>query len=271
MGGGTEVRTDAGSLELALSRLQARHGDRPDDAGWRRLETVRALRPWLDAARGTALRPWLVGITADDDARAAETLLRQHWRAHLDEIARWLPPAWLPAWHWCALLPDLPALQHLARGEPAPAWMHEDPRWQALASGGPRPGPGLDAVDREPGWAPFVAAWQRPDEFGAIWLAQWQARWPGGSGADPVDPQDRSPLQQLQSCLHEHRAAFAGAGSGQGALLRQALQARLTVLLRRAALDPAVVFIHLAFDALELERLRSGLMRRLLFAPAEVA
>ena len=58
---------------------------------------------------------------------------------------------------------------------------------------------------------------------------------------------------------------------GSGTQLRRALQARLSLLLRRATLEPAAAFIHLALSALELERLRGELLGRKLFANAKVA
>jgi hypothetical protein len=52
--------------------------------------------------------------------------------------------------------------------------------------------------------------------------------------------------------------------------LRRTLQARLTLLFRRAMLDPAAAFAYLALTALDLERLRGELLRRAAF-PALVA
>jgi len=46
---------------------------------------------------------------------------------------------------------------------------------------------------------------------------------------------------------------------------------RLSLLWRRAALEPAAAFIHLVLSALELERLRGELLGRRLFAHAKVA
>ena len=62
-----------------------------------------------------------------------------------------------------------------------------------------------------------------------------------------------------------HGAAFAAATPGPGTQLRRALQARLSLLMRRATLEPAAAFIHLALSALELERLRGELLARKLF------
>jgi hypothetical protein len=43
------------------------------------------------------------------------------------------------------------------------------------------------------------------------------------------------------------------------------------LLLRRATLEPAAAFIHVALCALDLERLRGELLSRLLFAQRQVA
>ena len=66
-------------------------------------------------------------------------------------------------------------------------------------------------------------------------------------------------------------SAFAAAAPGTGALLRRTLQARLALLLRRATLEPAAVFIHLALSALDWERLRAELLRRAWFPRWKVA
>jgi hypothetical protein len=45
----------------------------------------------------------------------------------------------------------------------------------------------------------------------------------------------------------------------------------LSLLLRRATLEPAAAFIHVAISALDLERLRGELLSRALFPRARVA
>jgi hypothetical protein len=65
--------------------------------------------------------------------------------------------------------------------------------------------------------------------------------------------------------LQSHAATFAAAPASQSRLLRAALRTRLALLLRRATLEPAAAFIHLALCALELERLRGELLLRTLF------
>jgi hypothetical protein len=70
---------DAGSLELAHARIWARHGERPDEALWRRIEAAREFAAVLDIARGSALARWLEGL-GRTDMHAIELALRCRWR-----------------------------------------------------------------------------------------------------------------------------------------------------------------------------------------------
>jgi len=252
---------DCGSVEYAHARVHARHGQRLDDAGWRRLETPRALVPMLDLARAGPLRHWLVGIGEHSDSHRIEAVLRRHWRTAVDEVASWLPPAWQPAVRWCAWLPELATLQHLARGGEVAPWLRDDDLW--------RDGCALPAAERE-GWlaaaaAPLAPAWRMPDAVGELWLAHWRQRLPRSTG------DQRAALDELVRTLADHRRVFGRAALGQGGALRAQLQSRLVALLRRLAPQPAVVFVHLALAALDVERLRAELLRRVLFARWETA
>lgn len=250
---------DCGSLEFAQARLQARHGQRTDEAAWGRLEVLRMLAPWLEQARTTALRPWLVDITAQSSAHQIEAALRARWRAQVSEVAAWMPLAWQAALQWCAVWPELAVLQHLARGGAPSPWMQDDEVWHTwCAAPAPRGASSLLGG----AMAPLAASWPRPDTVGAAWRAEWQHRWPSAPGPG---------LLQLQRVLAAHAQAFARGPGGQGGLLRNALRARLVQLLRRSALEPAVCFIHLALCALDLERLRSELLRRALFQAWKMA
>ncbi len=253
---------ESGSLEFAQARLQARHGQRASAAAWQRLETTREFGALLDVARSSPLRPWLVGITPASTSHQIELALRAHWRALVAEVAAWMPAAWQAPMAWCAVLADLPVLQHLARGGEPGAWMHDDPDYRALCAAPPN--------DRRAGLAAgkfgaLASAWPAPELLGRTWLTEWRRRLPErpGDGRDTLD--------QLVATLLQHGTAFAGAPPGPGALLRRSLQARLALLLRRATLEPAAAFIHIALCALDLERLRGELLSRLLFAQARVA
>ena len=244
---------ECGSLEYAQARLQARHGQRASEAVWQRLETAREFPALLDAAARSALRPWLAGITAGSPAHRIEAVLRAHWRACVAEVAGWMPPAWRPALAWCVVLPDLPLLQHLARGGATAPWMQDDPAYRALftAASGRRAG----ALAEGP-FAPLAPAWSAPETLARAWRAEWQRRLPPARG-DSLGP--------VVQALQRHGAAFGGAPAGTGWLLRRALQTRLQLLMRRAALEPAAAFIHLALCALDVERLRAELLGRVLF------
>lgn len=254
---------ECGSLEYAQARLQARHGQRADDIAWQRLETTREFAALLDAARSSPLRAWVVGLTPRSGAHEIEAVLRRHWRAVVAETVGWMPPAWQPALAWCALLPLLPALQHLARGGAPMPWMHDDPLLRAVCAAAPAArGAALAAI----GAAALAPAWAAPATLGDAWQAEWQRRLPR-----PLQGSDDS-LHTVATLLQTHAGAFAAAPAGSGTLLRRALQARLAPWVRRAAAEPAAAFVHLALCALDLERLRGELLLRALFPPwAEAA
>jgi len=253
---------ECGSLDYAQARLQARHGQRVDEAAWRRIETMREFAPLLELARGTALRPWLVGIAADSTAHRIEGTLRVHWRALVAEVVGWMPRPWQAALTWCAVLPDLAPLQHLARGGEAAPWIANDGTLGELSAAPP---PARAALLGAGPLAALVSAWEAPKTMGLAWRAEWRRRLP-----QPLNEAGDA-LGQLVQVLDDHASAFAEAAPSQGWQLRGALHARLSLLLRRAALEPAAAFIHIALCALELERLRAELLRRVLFRRWKVA
>jgi hypothetical protein len=251
---------DIGSLELAQARLQARHGERADEAAWQRLEVAREFTALLDAARHTPLQRWLVGITPHSPPHQIECVLRGHWRATVAEVAGWMPTAWQPPVNWCALLPDLPALQHLLHGGAPEGWMNDDADLRVLCSAAP----GARAAALAGGaYASLTGAAVGRDPSHALlmplWCAEWLRRLP-----QPLRRGDDA-LARLVTTLQSHTAAARTAPASQSRLLRAALRTRLALLWRRAALEPAAAFIHLALCALELERLRGELLLRALF------
>jgi len=253
---------DCGSLEYAHARVHARHGQRLDAGTWRRIEVMRDFAPSLELARATALRPWLVGITADSSAPQIEATLRRHWRALIDEIAGWMPTAWRRAIVWCVWLPDLALLQHLARGGEAPPWLRDDEVWRDLSNA---PLPARAAVLAAGPAGALASAWPTPRALGRAWLDAWWLRLPQHASAAGTT------LDQLVRVLLDHARAFAVAAPSQGWSLRGTLQTRLSQLLRRSALQPASVFVHITLCALDLERLRAELLRRVIFRNWTVA
>jgi hypothetical protein len=253
---------DCGSLEYAHARLHARHGQRLGEVDWRRIEALRDFAPMLETARATALRPWLLGLGAASTAHDVEAGLRGRWRELVGEVAAWMPAAWQACVQWCRVWPDLPVLQHLARGGAPAAWLHDDAVWRDLAAAAPQE---RMAVLGAGAYAALAPAWVAPQALARLWWDEWQRRLPGsrslGSEGDQL-------LLLLQRTLRDHRQAFEQAAPTQGWQQRAALRARLALLWRRAALDPAAAFIHLALAALDLERLRAELLRRILFPHA---
>jgi hypothetical protein len=240
----------AGSIEFAHARIWARHGQRPDEALWRRIETTREFAAVLELARGSALAGWLEGIAPGADVHAVEAALRRHWRERVAELASWMPPAWQAAIEWCGVLVDLPAVQHLARGAAPADWMAGDERLRALLEGAAPGGDGLRAL--------LAAARAEPARLLPLWQAEWQRRLPPAASR-------AGGIAALASLLAAHAAAFAAPQAIDGWALRRTLQGRLVLLLRRALIEPVAAFVYLALSALEFERLRGELLRRAAF------
>ena len=246
---------ECGSLEYAQARLQARHGQRASELPGSARDGAR-VRRLLDAARaGRAARPgWSASPRRPARTRSRPRCARTGVRA-VAEVVAWMPGPWQAA---------LGLVRGAARpaGAAAPGARRRarrldaqtTPRWRelcavpprrargragrrALARAGAAPGPRPSTLARRlagrVATAPAAAAAAKPTTACARW-------WPR---------------------CGEHGAAFAAAPPGPGGPLRRALQARLSLLLRRAALEPAAAFIHLALCALDLERLRGELLR----------
>lgn len=240
----------AGSLEFAYARIWARHGARPGEAVWQHIEVTRELAAVLDIARASALGRWLDGMEPGADAHGIELAMLRHWCERVDEVASWMPAPWHRAIVWCAVLVDLPALQHLARAAPPLPWMDRDPLLRAIVGAGP--------TAADPARALLDAAREQPQQVWPLWLAHWRRCLPrAGAGS--------AAHARLVALLQEHAAAFGAPQVADGWALRRALQRRLTMLLRRALVDPATAFIYLALSALEFERLRGELLRRVAF------
>jgi hypothetical protein len=177
--------------------------------------------------------------------------MRRHWRERVAELASWMPQPWHAAVQWCSVLIELPTLQHLAAGAAPPQWMADDPIWHAVVT---------DGAPVDDAWQPLLAA-ARIDAKAVLprWQTEWVRRLPGGEGRATLD-------EQLVPLLAGHVAAFAAPQASDGWALRHALQRRLHLMLRRVLLEPATAFVYLALCALEFERLRGELLRRVVFA-----
>ncbi|HXY98504.1 MAG TPA: hypothetical protein VEI03_00800 [Stellaceae bacterium] len=238
------------------ARLQARHGERPGEPDWRMIEAAKTLAHFIERSRSTPLRRFTGHLDAQMTSHAIERILRVEWRRYVAEIAAWTPPEWRTALLWAAHVPDLAVLDRLLRGD-APDWTREDPAFAPLARRDGRPGAaGLEG--------PLFSSLSptKPEDGGlaGLWLAHWTSLWPRRGGTD------RRWLAKLVAMAKDHAAQLARADArATSAAYRRAAAAALTRLFRRRSGTPVAAFCHLALIALDLERLRGGLVRRRLF------
>jgi hypothetical protein len=245
-----------GSLEYAQARLSARYGRRPDEIAWRRIEHLRELPALVDAAQASPVGAWLAGIGPMSPPHEIERVLRGHWRALVAEVAAWMPDEWQGAIRWCAVVADLAAVQHLARGGAPPPWMEDDEALRELCE---QEAAGFGAAPVGGTFSPLAPAWAEPLRLPALWRAEWRRRMPAAGDGEA------SLIDELEHALVRHFTGFHDPAVSDGWPLRRTLEARLTLLFRRAMLDPAAAFIFLALAALDLERLRGELARRAAF------
>jgi len=245
------------SWSYVQARLQARHGERVTEGDWRMLEAVRSPERFIDRTRATALRRFSERLNTGMSSHVIERELRNAWRDYVAEVASWCPPDWRPTILWCAPLADLPLFAALLQGE-APYWVHQDAALSTfldLAQGATIRSP-LDALLPGPKRAPTLAG---------RWYAHWCSLW-------PRDARRYRALTALADTVKVQVARLDLAGpQGTSAAYRSALAQAMSRMFRRHSASPIAVFCHLALVALDLERLRGGLVRRVLFAAATEA
>lgn len=239
------------------TRLQARHALRPSDGTWRYVETQKELTGYLQSARRTELRQWVLALHTRSPYHTLEAALRHQYRDYIEQTARWQPAPWRDAVRWIKRLADLPALQHLLLGNTALSWMLEDKQLQAFT--GVNLNQRLLALQQSD-CAPLLRHWQSGLSLVDAWLAQWRALWPSANA------QCVKPIDLLIALLRTHLKEFPQLPPDEGWRARQALAHQLTRLFRRYTNQPAAVFVHLALVALDIERLRGGIARRGAFA-----
>lgn len=252
---------EAARFRYVQARLQARHGDRADDRVWRRLDSVGNLANYLQTAGQTTLRVWTNGLHDGNSSHDIELTLRRNFRGYVEEIARWQPARWAAVVRPLAQLPDLPALQHLLGGGTAPAWMLNDPELSACSSENlAARATALDTAGR----AYLADAVQRNIALPQAWLDHWRSQWPQA-------PQQTAGLKHLGVLLIEHAREVQSDTGTQTDRLRERLLNRLTAAFRRYSFQPAAACAHIGIVALELERLRSDLIERAVFAESMAA
>jgi hypothetical protein len=217
----------------AQARLQACHGRMAGAAAWQALEASRTAGHYLALARGGPLAEWVDALEDPADAHRIERHLRARWRRRVDLVARWQPARWRPAVRWFGALYELSLIdaRHDA-GAAAPPDLTGDALLPALG----------DTDSRT---------------IAQRWLAEWQRLLP----PDAVDAALlRRPAELL---LPRLRGADGERGAADEAT-RRALQR----LFRRHGASALAALAHLALLALDVERLRGGLVVRVLFEPA---
>lgn len=241
-------------MDYAQSRLQSRFGERPDELLWQKLEASSDLGDALAIARSSGLRRWVEGITAQADCHAIEISLRASWRECITEIDSWMPDRWQPALMWVCGLVDLPALCYLARGEAPLSWMRVDPVLQVYARADPQARevllrqdcPAVLNLSQETESRAVSPAFPMSSEIRNAWLIEWRKRWPRWNDTAALES-----LTKLFETALEHPVLVS----------RPELLRKLRSLFRHSVLCPAVAFIYVAFAALDIARLRTGLLR----------
>ncbi len=120
------------ALAYGLTRMHARFAERPSVEARRKLIAVGDFGHFLQAAARAGFAPWLTRLGPTSTSHQIELSLRLRFRDLLDEVGRWLPAYWSRGIDWLKLAPELPALDRLLRGEPAPTWMYQDPLLSAM-------------------------------------------------------------------------------------------------------------------------------------------
>lgn len=219
------------------------------------LEATDDLAGYLQAARQTFFREWIHHLAAGADTHQIERSLRQDWEGYCAEVAAWVPAVWRPAVAWLSTIAYLPALAHLAREGPAWRWMKDDPALAAVAVQDPATRRQALADSRYRELARAIADGAEPL---AAWLARWQDSVAG------LAPDERRRLVELAGVLQSHFAPDPGRALETPAARRRQLQEALTRRFRAWSGGGGAVFAHLGLIALDVERLRAGLVLRLL-------
>jgi hypothetical protein len=241
------------------ARLQARYAGLPSEDDWQRLAATRTLSAFLEEARMGVLRAWVAGFSSQSETHDLEAAVRTLYRETAGQVASWVPKPWCDAVAWVRWLPVLPIFDHLARGEPMPAWVAWELDMQTLLE---EDGTlSLERLRR----AGAAALGGSSGNLADAWLGQWRRRWPR------CDGQDRANMESLVKVVEDAAAAFLRAPPEGTWTVRKELRERLRLRFHQQLLQPVTAFIYLALVALDLERLRAGLVTRALFAEPEMS
>ncbi len=158
-----------GNLDYALTRVHARHGQRLDEAGWRRLESNRDLGLYLAAVRSTTLADWVSGFDPEHDCHTFERALRVQWRRYVDRGGGLASAGLASVARLARVAAGIESAGAARAPEPAPAWMLADPVYGPLAPGTP--------ADRAAALAPHRARTAAK----RTWPARFRSARPGSA------------------------------------------------------------------------------------------
>jgi hypothetical protein len=234
----------------AQARAQARLADRLPPARWRAVESSTALGRYLLGLRGTALAPVVQHFTASASPHAIERALRQHWQREVQHASLWVPRAFRDAVSWVAWLPYLDSVAYLLNGGTALPWMHEDDVLGPFVEG--------EADQRRQALESVLGRLPPAGDF--VPTTWWHDRWLERLPAAPTEIRGLIELLRLLRTFVGSDSGPASPSATTDDSLERLSQA-CARLLHRLTGTPATVYCHLALTAIELMRLRGGLVR----------
>lgn len=222
------------------ARIQARYAERPSLSGWLGLDQTNEFGRYLQQANATGLSRWLEKLGVNSSMHAVEISLREGFRNHIGEVAKWMPDAWHEAIMWYSVLIDMEPIRRIASGEALPDWMADDPFLRRL-------------VETPHEWPLSVLMDKTGDgeQLAANWRIIWRRYWP------QMRNQESQGLETLAQSLPV--ASYS-----------RSLAERLTQNFRRHSGRPVAVFSYLGLVLTDLLRLRGELLRRIEFVGQKV-
>ena len=241
------------------ARLQARHGMRLSNTQWQQLEAQQGLSNFLHLSSETGLRSWVANLHPEEGIHVIENRLAGHFRDYVKQVSNWQPTQWRKATRWIAVLPDLPLIRQSISVASLPLWIEGHPALGMLTGTNPEE---RNHLLLQTEYAPLI---REPDEELLVerWLAHWRSLFP--RDARKLLP----PLEKLVANIQRHTSRFSSLPSVKASSSRLELEQSLCHQFRRHEQQPVTAFIHLALVALDLERVRGNISRRMLFPETE--
>lgn len=237
------------------TRLQARHGMRPAEDEWRRLRSIGDLGNYLQVVQKSDLSNWAVGLSVNTSVHDIELILRQRFRAYIDDLSRWPADEWRTSIAWVKRLIDLPAINHILSGQPPANWMIDDPELKPFIHVNENL---RDDAFLSSDCSVFLKAWKAHEPLVDAWYRQWLAH-------APLKKQQQSDLDRLWRLFKKRLQTQCDNPEDSTELVRESMERELRGIFRSLAGKPEMIFAHLGLVALDLEKLRGDLVRRALF------